>query len=172
MRKVILVGYMAVGKTTIASLLSKKIKINTVDIDQLIEHKIGLSINEIFEKKGEIYFRKLEHELFEQLIKNNENLIISTGGGTPCYSNNHLLLNQKNVTSIYLKASLKIIIERLLIAKNNRPLLANKSLNELEEFVAKHLFERSYYYNQANFSISTDDKNVETIVEEINLLLN
>ena len=172
MRKVILVGYMAVGKTTIASLLSKKIKINTVDLDQLIEHKIGLSINEIFEKKGEIYFRKLEHELFEQLIKNNENLIISTGGGTPCYSNNHLLLNQKNVTSIYLKASLKTIIERLLIAKNNRPLLANKSLNELEEFVAKHLFERSYYYNQANFSISTDDKNVETIVEEINLLLN
>jgi shikimate kinase len=171
MHKIILVGYMAVGKTTIANLLAEKINFKVIDLDKLIEDKAGLSINEIFEQKGEIYFRKLEHELFKEVLLNEENLIISTGGGTPCYANNHLFLKGENVTSVYLKSSLSLILERLQTEKKARPLVAVKSDEELQEFVAKHLFERSYFYNQANFTISIDGKNQETIAEEIISLL-
>ena len=172
MRKVILIGYMAVGKTTIAKLLSEKIGLKRVDLDNLIEEKTNLSVSEIFEQKGEIYFRKIEHEIFKEIVENDENLIISTGGGTPCYANNHLLLNSKNGISIYLKASIPVIFERLKSAKTNRPLVANQSDEELLEFIAKHLFERSYFYNKATFKVSIDNKNPEIIVSEIMQLLN
>lgn len=171
MKKVILVGYMAVGKTTIAQLLSKKIGVKYVDLDHLIERKTNLSISELFKLKGEIYFRKVEHEIFKEIIENDENLIISTGGGTPCYADNHLFLNGKNLTSIYLKASLSVILERLKSEKKNRPLVASQSEEELKKFVAKHLFERNYFYNQATFKVAIDNKNPELIVDEIIQLL-
>ena len=171
MKKVILVGYMAVGKTTIARLISEKKGVKYVDLDNLIEEKTNLSINELFKQKGEIYFRKIEHEIFKEIIENDENLIISTGGGTPCYADNHLFLNGKNVVSIYLKASVSTIFDRLKSEKKNRPLVANQSEEKLKEFVAIHLFERSHFYNQATFTISVDNKSPELIVPEILLLL-
>ena len=172
MKKVILIGYMAVGKTTIAKLISEKTGLKMVDLDNLIEEKTNLSVSEIFEQKGEIFFRKVEHDFFKELIEKDEQLIISTGGGTPCYANNHLLINSNNTISIYLKASIPIIFERLKSDKINRPLVVNQSDEELKEFIAKHLFERSYFYNQATFKISVDNKNPEIIVREIIQLLN
>ena len=166
MRKIILVGYMAVGKTTISNLLSKKTGLKTVDTDKLIEKKTGLTIPEIFEQKGELFFRKIEHELFKEISENDEDLIISTGGGTPCYANNHLLLNGENIISFYLKASLDVIFQRLK-SSHGRPLVANKSEEELREFIAKHLFERSYFYNQATYKIVIDNKTPEDITAEI-----
>ena len=171
MRKVILIGYMAVGKTTIAKLLSEKMGVKYVDLDKLIEKKTNLTISEIFKLKGEIYFRKIEHEIFEEMIKNDGNLIISTGGGTPCYANNHLFLNYENSQSVYLKASMPVILEKLKSEKVTRPLVANQSQEELKEFVAKHLFERSYFYNQATFKVAIDNKLPDAIVEEILQLL-
>ena len=172
MKKVILVGYMAVGKTTIAKLISEKIGIKCVDLDKLIEEKTNLSISELFKQKGEIYFRKIEHEIFKEIIENDEDLIISTGGGTPCYAGNDLFLNGENITSIYLNASLSIILARLRLEKKTRPLVANQSQEKLKEFIAIHLFERSYYYNKANFKVNVDNKTPKIIVEEILLLLN
>ena len=171
MRKVILIGYMAVGKTTIAQLLSEKMGVKYVDLDKLIEKKTNLTISELFNLKGEIYFRKIEHQIFEEIMKNDENLIVSTGGGTPCYADNHLFLNYENSQSVYLKASMPVILEKLKSEKVTRPLVANQSEEELKEFVAKHLFERSYFYNQANFKIDIDNKNPEVIVDEIIQLL-
>ena len=167
MKKVILIGYMAVGKTTIAKLLSKKIGLKYVDLDNLIEEKTNLTISELFKLNGEIYFRKIEHETFKEITENEENLIISTGGGTPCYAHNHLLLNGKNCISIYLNASLAVILERLISEKKTRPLVSSKSEEELKEFVAKHLFERSYFYNQATFKVRIDNKTPDAIVQEI-----
>lgn len=171
MKKVILIGYMAVGKTTIAQLLSEKTGLKYVDLDKLIEKKTNLSVSELFNLKGEIYFRKIEHEIFKEIIEGENSLIISTGGGTPCYAGNHLFLNGKNITSIYLKASLPVVIDRLKSGKTTRPLVTNKSDEELNEFVAKHLFERSYFYNQATFKVDVDHKNPEEITQEILQLL-
>ncbi|MFV5702581.1 shikimate kinase [Flavobacterium sp. XS2P12] len=167
MKKIILLGYMGCGKSTIANKLSKVIEIPFVDLDKKIEEKINLSINDIFEKYGEIYFRKLEHEVFVELLNSPDSLIIGLGGGTPCYANNHELLIGDNVVSVYLKASIETLFNRLAHNKSKRPLIADKSEDEMKEFIAKHLFDRSYYYNQAQHKVIVDDKTVEQTVLDI-----
>lgn len=167
MRKIILLGYMGCGKSTIANKLSKIIEIPFVDLDKKIEEKTNLSINAIFEKHGEIYFRKLEHEVFVELLNSPDTLIIGLGGGTPCYANNHELLKSDNVTSVYLKASIETLFNRLNHNKSKRPLIADKSEDEMKEFIAKHLFDRSFYYNQAQHKVIVDDKTIEETVMDI-----
>jgi shikimate kinase len=172
MQKIILVGYMAVGKSTIGKMLAEKMQIKWLDLDKIIEETNKLTVAAIFKEKGEIFFRRQEHHEFKTLIESDQSLIISTGGGTPCYANNHLLLNGKNVVSIYLKASIDELFERLKNNSNERPLVANQTAEELKEFIAKNLFDRSYFYNQATYKVTTDGKTPEAIVEEILGLLN
>ncbi|MEC4048819.1 shikimate kinase [Flavobacterium sp. SUN046] len=171
MKNVVLVGYMGCGKTTVAKILSERLKIKRVDLDQLIEIYSGLSIEKLFLDKGELYFRKLEHQLFLDQIDNLEPKVLSTGGGTPCYFDHHKLLQTDKVVSIYLKASLNTLVNRLKFGKKKRPLIANKTDDELKEFIAKHLFERNYYYNQASFVVEVDGKSLQEIVAEISYLL-
>jgi len=171
MKKIVLLGYMGCGESTIALKLSKNIKIPFVDLDKIIEEKEKLSINAIFETRGEVYFRKREREVFIELLNSPEKLIIGLGGGTPCYANNHELLKGNNVLSIYLKASIETLYNRLVFNKSKRPLIADKSEEEMKEFIAKHLFERSFYYNQAQQKVIVDDKTIdETVLEILEML--
>jgi len=167
MKKIVLLGYMGCGKSTIAQNLSKITNIPFLDLDKCIEERVNLSINEIFEKYGEVYFRKLEHEMFVELLQSSENNIIGLGGGTPCYANNHELLKGDDVVSVYLKASIDTLYNRLVHNKSKRPLIANMNEEEMKEFIAKHLFDRSFYYNQAKHKVSVDDKSVEETVQDI-----
>jgi len=167
MRKIVLLGYMGCGKSTIANRLSKTTNIPFVDLDRIIEEKSNLSINQIFEQHGEIHFRKLEHDVFVELLNTPEKLIIGLGGGTPCYANNHELLKGDNVLSIYLKASIETLFDRLVTNKSKRPLIADKSEAEMKEFIAKHLFDRSFYYNHAQHKVVVDGKTVEETVADI-----
>jgi len=167
MEKIVLLGYMGCGKSTIANRLSKTINIPFVDLDQYIEKETKLSISAIFAQHGEIYFRKIEHELFVSLLSSQESMIIGLGGGTPCYANNHLLLKQDGVTSIYLKASIETLFARLSFNKSKRPLIAEKTNEEMKEFIAMHVFERSFYYNQAKHTVVVDDKSVEETINDI-----
>jgi shikimate kinase len=162
---------MGSGKTTIAKLLSEKIKLSVLDLDKIIEERLDLSVKAIFETKGEIYFRKIEHRIFSELMSNNESMILSLGGGTPCYAGNHLLLNGEGVTSIYLKASIETLYGRLSTVKSERPLLSEMEEGEMKEFIAKHLFDRSFYYNQATIKLSVDGKDTAAIVKELEGLL-
>jgi len=171
MKKIILLGYMGSGKSTIAKSLSENTQIELFDLDEMIEKKAGLSVKNIFEKKGEIYFRKLEHQILKELISFPKKMIISLGGGTPCYAGNHEMLNYENVASIYLKASIDTLFKRLLVNKEERPLIAEKSEHEMKEYIAMHLFERSYFYNQATYAISVDGKSIEEVVSEIKEIL-
>ena len=171
MKKIILLGYMGCGKSTIATNLSKSVGIPFVDLDKKIEDRAGLSVNAIFEKHGEIYFRKLEHQVFIELLNAPQQLIIGLGGGTPCYANNHELLIGDHVVSIYLKATIATLFDRLQNNKINRPLIANKSEDEMKEFIAKHLFDRSFYYNQAQHKVSVDEKTIEQTVLDIVAIL-
>ncbi len=171
MRKIILLGYMGCGKSTIAKRLSIATDISLVDLDKSIENRTQLSIKEIFEQKGEIFFRKLEREILIELLNSPETLIIALGGGAPCYSNNHELLVGENIISIYLKGSVDTLVDRLLVNRSKRPLVANKTEDELREFIAKHLFERSFYYNQAQYKVTIDGKTKDKTAEEIMCLL-
>ncbi|WP_309597701.1 shikimate kinase [Flavobacterium oreochromis] len=89
------------------------------------------------------------------------------GGGTPCYAGNHLLLQQEDVLSVYLKASIDLLVTRLVKEADKRPLIANLNKEEMKEFVAKHLFDRNYYYNSCKKIISVDNKNLEEVCKEL-----
>ena len=169
--KIVLVGYMGVGKTTIGKELAKKANIPFLDLDELIEKKERQTISELFRLKGEFYFRKLEHQLFKELLSNDDNFILSTGGGTPCYYNNHFLLDNENVSAIYIEASINTIYDRLQNEKEQRPIIKDLNTAELKEFIAKHLFERSFYYQKAKYKINVDGKTIQEIVEQLIKLL-
>ncbi len=170
MKKIILVGYMGSGKSTIAKLLADKINFAFDDLDNFIEKQEKTSINSIFERKGELYFRKLEQQALKKVLNKKKNIVLSLGGGTPCYFNNHEVLNSENNISVYLKASIDTLLQRLK-SSSNRPLLLNLSVNKRKEYIAKQLFERSFYYHQCMYSIAVDAKSPEEIVREIETLL-
>ena len=167
MKKVILCGYMASGKTTIAQLLSQAMQVPYVDTDHVIEKEAGKTVAQIFETEGEIKFRKLEHNALKALIAIDDDFIIALGGGTPCYANNHKLLQTDEVVSVYLKTGIQELVNRINAQNAKRPLVANLPEEEIEEFVAKHLFERSWYYHQAKHIVTTDGKTPEMVVTEI-----
>lgn len=167
MKKIVLLGYMGCGKSTIAQNLSKITQIPFLDLDICIEKRANLSIKEIFEQHGEIYFRKLEHEMFLKLLQSSENAIIGLGGGTPCYANNHLLLQRDDIVSVYLKASIDTLYNRLVHNKSKRPLIANMDEDEMKEFIAKHLFDRSFYYNHAQHKVAVDNRTIDETVQDI-----
>ncbi len=167
--KIVLVGYMGSGKSVVGSKLSEILDAKFLDLDTEIEKVEGMSISHLFNKKGEIYFRKKEREILLKLIAQDEKAIIATGGGTPCYGDlMQVLADNKEVTVIYLKASLETLTERLMQEKANRPLISHLETEELlNDFIRKHLFERNFYYFQAEKSVVVDNKTVEAIVAEI-----
>ncbi|TGD56670.1 shikimate kinase [Flavobacterium humi] len=167
MNKIILVGYMGSGKTEIGKLVSKNAKIPFYDLDHLIENRLSKSINQIFSEHGEVFFRKKEHEIFTEMIHAEASFVLSLGGGTPCYANNHLLLQSEGVVSVYLKATIATLTERLSDNKSGRPLLKDLSEEELAEYIAKHLFDRSFYYNQCKHVVVVDGKTPSAIAEEV-----
>jgi shikimate kinase len=161
-----LIGYMGCGKSHVSKILSEKINFRLIDLDKEISRRNKLTIPEIFEKKGEIYFRKLEREALEEILASEENVVLSLGGGTPVYYNNMEIINH-NSKSIFLRASVATLSERLSKQKEKRPLIAHISEEDLPEFIAKHLFERNPFYSKAQFSVSTDARTPEEIVAEI-----
>lgn len=171
MKKIILLGYMGCGKSTIAKLLANATAIPYLDLDEIIEKQENSSVKKLFSDKGEIYFRKLEHQILAALIQSQDSFVLSLGGGTPCYSNNHEFLNADHVISIYLNASVATLYNRLLNDNEQRPLISDKNPEEMKEFIAKNLFDRSYYYNQAHYKINVDGKSPEEIISEIETIL-
>lgn len=167
--KIVLLGYMASGKSAVGKVLAAALNIQFVDLDEFIEKNELLSITQIFETKGEIYFRKKEGDYLQKLLNLNESSVISLGGGTPCYGKNMEFIKNKS-SSFYLKASINTIFERLKNETSQRPLVAEIGTENLKEYVAKHLFERAPYYESADHTILANDKNVAQIVDEIVLL--
>lgn len=166
--KIVLLGYMASGKSAVGRLLSEKLNLNFIDLDAYIEAQEGKSIATIFSEKGEIYFRQKESFYLAQLLEENNDFVLSLGGGTPCYGKNIALI-LKYSTSVYLKSSIKTIIDRVKLEKEHRPLIANIADENLQEFIAKHLFERAPYYEQAHQKVITDQLAINEVVEAISI---
>ncbi len=169
--KIILLGYMASGKTSVGKKLAKRLNLPFIDLDDYISLQEKLSVTSIFKEKGEIYFRKKETHYLKELLESNQNFVLALGGGTPCYGGN-LKIIHKYANSFYLKQSLKSTYIKLSKSKNKckRPLIANISNDDLKEFIAKHLFERASYYEQAANTIIVDDKTKKEIAKEIGVI--
>lgn len=169
--KIVLVGYMGSGKTTVGKLLAKELEISFLDLDELIEEGLGDTIPNIFQGKGEIFFRKKEHEYLNGVLSNKNNFLLSTGGGTPCYSGNMETMLALADHVFYLKISIPGLVKRLILEKDHRPLIKNIDDGDLPEFIGKHLFERNNYYLKATHIIECDNKAPEMLVAEIRQLL-
>lgn len=163
---------MGSGKSTIGQTLANELNLSFFDLDHAIEKEIGMSIRDFFEASGELKFRRLENDVLKKVILENSSMILSTGGGTPCYGNNLELMKSALKTKVfYLKASIKTLSERLVSEKDTRPLIQAIGEEDLPEFIGKHLFERLNFYLQAHHVIDIDQKSVETIAKEIVELL-
>lgn len=167
--KIILIGYMASGKTAVGQLLSSNLNLPFLDLDYQISEEQGMTIPEIFSKKGEIAFRKLEMKRLEDLLSEDRSYVLSLGGGTPCYGKNLELIKQTpDVRLVYLKASLEKLTARLMKERTSRPLISHLETQELlEDFIRKHMFERGYYYNQSDIIVDADSPDIPGIAQEI-----
>ncbi len=170
-KKIILMGYMACGKSSVGRELAILLNRNFIDLDVFIAEKENRSITQLFEEKGEPYFRKKELNYLSELLNNDSSFVLSVGGGTPTFKGAIEMISEKAL-SIYLKASIQTLFERLVPEKIERPLLRKIPDIALQEYIAVHLFERSHYYLKANLSVSVDFKSTNEIAKEIVHLLN
>ena len=165
---IVLMGYMGSGKSTLGRLLGNELGYSFVDFDEYIEEKQRMSVPQIFDQKGEIYFRKLERQYLMEILGERGDQIVSLGGGTPCYGDNMGLIKKSSAKSVYLNVPVAELSARLWEARKHRPLLKHQDAPEkLEEFVRKHLFERSFYYNQADIKISAEGKSELELLSEL-----
>lgn len=152
---------MGCGKSYVGRNLAPLLGFDYIDIDKYIEEKEGLTIKEIFEQKGEDYFRQAEKDFIHQL-DTGQNLVISTGGGAPCFFDNMEVMNKKGLT-IYLNRNKEKVIWRLLKGQYKRPLIADLSPKELEAFYDERLESRKPFYEKAKLYVG--DADVEEILE-------
>lgn len=153
---------MGAGKTTLAKKLGSKLGYQWIDTDQEIEKKEGVKVSEIFEVRGEAYFRALEKQLIDGLIP-SEKMIVATGGGLPCFNNLMETLNQLG-TTIYLERTPKELFQRVKQATNSRPLIAHKSDEELLEYIESTMEKRREIYLQSNIIADRFSQTPEKII--------
>ncbi|MGN8072566.1 shikimate kinase [Mucilaginibacter sp. 22184] len=165
--KYFLVGFMGCGKTTWSRKLAAKLGYEFIDLDHVLEAKAGMSIAEYFSSFGEDSFRKLESEVLKQ-TEYPENVVVSTGGGLPCFFDHMQWMNTHGQT-LYIKLSPKTLADRLTNSKTVRPVLQGKQGDELVEFITGKLAERESFYLQAAYIVEGIDMSVEKLEEALGL---
>jgi len=156
-----LVGYMGSGKSSVGKRLSNRLDLDFVDLDTMIEDYANAPVHEIFEHSGEETFRSLETHMLQKVMEKDE-LIVATGGGTPCHSDNMQKMLDNGLV-IYLSLPVPKLVRRLRQGMSNRPLVANKSDKELEDYVIEHFESRRETYEQAHQVVNADRINAEML---------
>jgi len=157
---------MGSGKTHWGSLLAKRIQLPFQDLDSIITETEGKSISDIFQEKGEEYFRLQEKDILRDIIEKHPSLVLSCGGGTPCFFNN-IDLMKKEGTVVWLNTSIEMLTERLKKEKANRPLIREISDDELRSYILKKMNDRRLYYEQADVHVDEADVNIDTLLQQI-----
>ena len=157
---------MGAGKTTIGKQLSNKLRYNFIDLDQFIEESNQISISSIFSNKGESYFRDIESLHLKKVLE-LDNTVISLGGGTPCFNNNMGLIKDHS-KSIFIDLPTKMLVSRLKNGRLKRPLIQDKSDDELFDFINILRSKRLSFYNQANLIINKREDIISQILYFIN----
>ena len=164
---------MGCGKSALGKNLTQSKRFPFIDLDDYIESQEKISISEMFEKYGELHFRKKERFYLEKLLSDVSPSIMALGGGTPCYFDNIDFINQnKNLITVYLKTTPNTLAKRLFDQKDHRPMIDHLNTpEELEQFIAKHLFERVPYYIKAQHQIVTDDQSIGDLSQQVEKIL-
>ena len=151
MIRIILIGYMGAGKTTVGKSLAKELGVPFYDLDWYIESRMRKTVAQIFAEKGEEGFRKIEYNMLHEIAE-FEDVIVSCGGGTPCFFDNIDYMNQQGPV-IYLKAEPEVLYKHLVMSKNDRPLLRGKSPEQLITFIREQLEKREPFYSKARYTL-------------------
>lgn len=163
MKRIFLIGYMGAGKSTMGKWLARVMNMEFIDLDNFIEARQHKTIKEIFAEIGEEGFRKLERNALEE-VSQFEDVIISLGGGTPCFFDNMEVVNQAGI-SVYLKPTEEVLLKRLSKGKHKRPLLAQKNDDEILQYMREQLAWREPYYLKAQVTFEASHlENKEEIV--------
>jgi shikimate kinase len=164
--RIYLIGFMGSGKSHWGKLLSSRLTLPFFDLDKQITEEEGKSIVEIFEQKGEEYFRMAEKEALYILSESHESFVMACGGGTPCYFNNIDYMNNNGIT-VWLNTRMDVLFNRLLDEKDARPLLRNLTDAQLKQYILKKFSERRIYYEQANLVVEESEASVDSLIQHI-----
>ena len=174
MKSIIIIGYMGAGKTTVGKARAKELGIMFYDLDWYIESRMHKTVKQIFDESGEDGFRQIEHNMLHEVAE-VENIVLSCGGGTPCFFDNMDYMNQLGET-VYLKASPETLYAHLKMGKGVRPLLLNKTPEEVQVFIREQLQKREPFYEKAKhiFDVNVMDNfdKINETVAQIRQLLN
>lgn len=169
MKRIIIIGYMGSGKTTVGHALSQELGLPFYDLDWYIETRMHRTVKQIFDEKGEDGFRKIEHNLLHEVAE-FEDVIISCGGGTPCFFDNIDYINRQGET-VYLKCTTDVLYKHLKMGKTVRPLLLNKTPDEVKTFIEAQLKQREPFYAKAkhivDVSLMDNKEKIKTTVDAI-----
>ena len=173
MKRIFLIGYMGAGKTTLGKALARRMNLSYIDTDHYIENRYHKKISDIFASEGEERFRDIEHRILLE-VSEFEDIVVSTGGGLPCFNDNIDIMNNLG-TTVYLNTSEEELAARLGVSKNVRPVLKNRSGSELVDFIKEKLDKRKAFYEKAKIQFNAEqmctDKDVEILAEKLEGLI-
>ena len=174
MKRIILIGYMGSGKTTVGRALAKELGLPFYDLDWYIESRMRKKVSQIFAEQGEEEFRRIERNMLHEVAE-FEDVVISCGGGTPCFFDNIDYLNQQ-AQVVYLRCEPEVLHKHLLMGKGDRPLLKGKTPDELIEYIRQQLELREPYYTKARYtldvSLMDNTEKIKITIEKLRELLN
>lgn len=174
MTRIILIGYMGAGKTTLGKALAQELNLQFYDLDWYIEERYHKTIAQIFAERGEDGFREIERNMLHETAE-FENIVLSCGGGTPCFFDNMAYMNRQAKT-VYLKATPEILTQHLRMSKTERPLLKGKKDEELIQYISTSLETRTPYYSRAHYTFDVtlldNSENIKDAVRSLKELLN
>ncbi len=173
MRRIILIGFMGAGKTTVGKALARELGLQFYDLDWYIEERYHRTVPQIFAERGEEGFRKLEQLMLHEAAE-FEDIVLSCGGGTPCFFDNMEYMNRQADT-VYLKAEPEVLCRHLKMGKTERPLLKGKSAEEIQEYIRASLLTREPFYSRAkhtlDVSLMDNYAKIKDTVQQLNELL-
>lgn len=169
MDRIILIGYMGAGKTTLGKKLAKRLGLDFIDLDWYIENRFRKTVSQLFAERGEEGFRNIERNMLREVAE-FEGVVVSAGGGTPCFFDNMAYMNEQAQT-IYLKAAPETLRSHLRMGKQQRPLIAGKSDEELDAFIRESLAVREPFYTRArktfDIGLLDDSSRIDAAVEAL-----
>ena len=168
--KIFLIGYMGCGKSRWGKIVAEHYDFRFIDLDTLIEEREGLTIPEIFEKHQETGFRKREHDALKS-ISNEENCIVATGGGAPCFNYNMEEMNCSGHT-LFIECSPQLLQKRITESDTERPLVKNFSQDELLNYITRHLNNRMPFYEQSHYKLVSGNLELKDFIVILDPLIN
>ena len=173
MKRIILIGYMGAGKTTVGKALAKELGLAFYDLDWYIESRRRKTVAQLFAEVGEEGFRTIEHNMLHEVAE-FEDVVVSCGGGTPCFFDNIDYMNRQGQV-VYLRCQPDVLVEHLAMSKNERPLLKGKTPDELRRFIAAQLQRREPFYSKARYtfdvSLMDNYEKIKVTIEQLRHML-